>query len=209
MTAAPTCKEGVEPKTSGSNCSSVTRGALEEEIELMRKEILRLRQELGRDGLTGLGNRLGFQQFMAAEATKHRDADAPSGAVVFLDCDDFKSINDRFGHLVGDAVLCELSKRLRSAVRKSDFVGRFGGDEFVVVLTGSSWLSAQRRLSAIEAAVVGTYRVCGVSVPVGVSSGMAPLRPCQSPDAALGLADQAMYASKRCKERGKASCLDS
>jgi diguanylate cyclase (GGDEF)-like protein len=84
------------------------------------------------DSLTGLANRrLLFESLEIALAERRRGADAVG--VLFCDVDGFKSVNDRFGHAVGDQVLCEIARRLRDAVRETDVVARIAGDEFVIV----------------------------------------------------------------------------
>jgi diguanylate cyclase (GGDEF)-like protein len=118
-------------------------------------------------------------------------------ALIFCDVDNFKGINDRFGHHVGDAVLTEVASRLSAALRLTDFVGRFGGDEFVVVVPNvDDEQHALAVASRLFANVTGPTTVEGVdisvSMGVAVSSGLAI-----SANELLERADQAMYKSKR------------
>ncbi len=126
---------------------------------------------------------------------------APLGqrtALVFCDVDNFKAINDRFGHRVGDLVLSEVAARLRSALRQSDFVGRFGGDEFVVVVANvddeAHALAVARR---VFNATVGMATVGADTVDISVSMGVAVTdATCQTVEELTERADVAMYQSK-------------
>jgi diguanylate cyclase (GGDEF)-like protein len=109
-------------------------------------------------------------------------------ALVLLDLDYFKRINDTHGHLAGDAVLVEVARRLRVAVRPYDAVGRYGGEEFIMVLPGLTLPADAGRIEALRDAVRGT--------PVDIGGGQ--VLPVTAPDAValLGRADQALYRSK-------------
>lgn len=122
-------------------------------------------------------------------------------AVAFIDVDDFKAINDRWGHLVGDRTLATLVERLREVVRSGDVVGRFGGDEFVLLLDGAAgladWVPIDTRL---REALAEPYRLDeGSAVPIRCSLGVAFGVSGPGCDAAalLAEADRAMYDDKR------------
>ncbi len=167
---------------------------------LQRDEALRAR----RDTLTGLPNRLALMEHLPsaiARATR-------SGAVLvvgMLDLDDFKSINDRFGHSVGDLLLVELSRRIHSLARSGDFVARLGGDEFILVFEGFSAATAeqqlQQALARVHRAVEDVFEVGEArQVRVGMSMGIALFpRDGAYADALLRQADAAMYAVKQNK----------
>jgi diguanylate cyclase (GGDEF)-like protein len=107
------------------------------------------------DTLTDLPNRSNLQgRLEQALASARRDSPQRPLAVMFLDLDRFKNINDTLGHHVGDALLLEVSRRLIASVRESDVVARLGGDEFVVVLTGADVVAAERVASKILKASV-------------------------------------------------------
>ncbi len=121
------------------------------------------------------------------------------GAVMVIDLDNFKSINDTYGHAAGDAVLRAVAKRLAASVRVGDSVGRMGGDEFVVVLEGvgtreHAAAAARKTSDAVRFALNVDRAVVAVSASIGIA-----LFPTQASDAhnLLKLADQAMYAAKR------------
>ncbi len=120
-------------------------------------------------------------------------------ALVFCDIDNFKVINDRFGHHVGDAVLTEVASRLRASLRSSDFVARFGGDEFVVVVTNvddqdHAMALASRVFSGVSGSAIFGETKLDISVSMGIALGKGGLT---SVDELLQHADEAMYQSKR------------
>jgi diguanylate cyclase (GGDEF)-like protein/PAS domain S-box-containing protein len=127
-------------------------------------------------------------------------------ALMFCDIDNFKVINDRFGHHAGDVVLTEVASRLRTALRSSDFVARFGGDEFVVVVTNVDDEDHALALAArVFSSVSGPVSVGESSIDVSVSMGIALGKGgSTSVDELLQNADQAMYQSKR-EGRGRFS----
>lgn len=164
-------------------------------LELHRKVQL-LHRAATVDPLTGLANRAWFDPAVDDAATASGSSPC---AVLCLDLDRFKSINDRFGHAGGDLVLQEVARRLRLAVRSGDLVARLGGDEFAILLPGpvsgqGPQLLATRILAAFEAPV----RVNHVSVAVGTSIGlaMAPRDATDGP-ALLRAADVALYCAKQ------------
>ena len=123
--------------------------------------------------LTGLANRATF--------SRHLDVTANSGqpfAVLFIDLDHFKPVNDRYGHDVGDAVLQAVAGRLESAVRSgatrpADLISRLGGDEFAVVLTGIDDLDARRVADRVLSAVRQPIRVGASEVTIGATIGIS------------------------------------
>ena len=161
-----------------------------------------LRKLAHRDPLTGLPNRLMLEQQLAAALIRARTQDQRL-ALVFIDLNHFKSINDQHGHATGDSVLVEVAKRLRSAVRNSDMVARLGGDEFVVLFEGLSRSSevdteAQRISEQLFTALTPPMQLQEGEFQVGASLGVAVF-----PDHAVTMdklihaADLAMYTAKR------------
>ena len=150
------------------------------------------------DALTGLPNRRQFDERIE-EALLRSKRLKQTIAVMFLDIDHFKQINDTFGHGGGDAVLCDFSRRLKSCVRATDSVARLAGDEFVVLLEG---LEGVGELNALAAKVVGCTRslftVEGTELAVTASMGVATCANGQSSAAqVLARADEALYEAKR------------
>ncbi|WP_372408860.1 diguanylate cyclase CdgB [Streptomyces luteireticuli] len=133
------------------------------------------------------------------------DEDSDDGskglAVLFCDLDGFKSINDRFGHHTGDAVLIEVARRLTSGVRDGDTVARLGGDEFVVLADGLGLADAEDLAVRLRNAIIPPIRVDGRAVRVGASFGIGWAGCGMSADEVLRSADQRMYVEKRSRAR--------
>ena len=161
-------------------------------------EIEGLAQQALHDPLTGLPNRsLVLDRLRQALARCERSA--ASMAVMFVDLDDFKAVNDRLGHDCGDQVLRSVAQRLRAAVRPADTVGRLGGDEFVVVCEGIGGLGeAQELADRVEAAVAEPCRVENNEVALTASVGLVVTGAnTASPRRLLADADAAMYVAKQ------------
>lgn len=161
-----------------------------------------LRHRAFHDPLTGLPNRLLFLNRLE-HAVARAQRDGGGIAVLFLDLDDFKRVNDTWGHAVGDVVLQEAAARLSRQVRAGDTVARFAGDEFTVLLDGVTGehdvrVVTERLLAALEPPIhCGEHEVrVGLSIGAAVATG----RPMPDSGALLLSADQALYAAKR---RGK------
>lgn len=160
------------------------------------------------DPLTGLPNRQLVMDRLAA-ALAVSDRRHRSLAVGFIDVDGFKYINDTWGHATGDRVLQLIGLELRSALRHSDTIGRFGGDEFVVVLTGvAGHEQASAAARALKGAASGPHRIDGLDLSVSISVGVA-LSPRDGRDgpALIAYADRAMYAAKARAAAGAASVM--
>jgi diguanylate cyclase (GGDEF)-like protein len=147
------------------------------------------------DPLTGLLNRRGFFEATAALMTHSRRRMAPVSVLAF-DLDHFKSINDRYGHAVGDAVLQMFAKVARDTLRASDVVGRLGGEEFVAVLPSTladAAIAAERvRAALVAASLERNGQRLAATVSIGVSSGS----PTAAVDLLLTRADEALYRAK-------------
>ena len=173
-------------------------------IVMMRSQNDRLMRHAARhDSLTGLLNRLAFRELLADSLTPSTDPAARSDdlAVLFLDLDGFKPINDQHGHASGDAVLKIVAERLTATVRASDAVARLGGDEFAVLLrndgtrpTGHEAIP-ERIVECVSAPIALDGLACSVSVTA--SAGISRLRPDDSVDEVLKRADSLMYDAKR------------
>jgi diguanylate cyclase (GGDEF)-like protein len=152
------------------------------------------------DGLTQLANRSLF----ADRVQRALVASSRTGArvaVLFLDLDDFKSVNDTLGHAVGDQLIKEVADRLRAALRTSDTAARLGGDEMAVLLEGCDETGAERVAQKIIASLQAPFMLAGRAVPVRASVGVAVSSPGKvAVDELLSDADAAMYATK---SRGK------
>jgi len=158
------------------------------------------------DELTGLPNRALFVAHLQ-RTIAHTKRDAASRyAVLFLDLDQFKALNDQFGHVLADRVLTEVGRRLRSCVRPEDVVARIGGDEFTVLVTSISSSEEVMRLTdrihrALDGPVCVDTHTARASASIGVALGTAVY---DRPEQLLGDADIAMYEAKA---RGRSSTV--
>lgn len=134
-------------------------------------------------------------EYAMAKARRARDMIG----VMFIDLDNFKPINDHYGHAAGDAILTEFSKRIRGALREEDFIARVGGDEFVVVITG---LSEEQQALLVARKIRGLFKepvaINDTILRIGFSTGIA-VGPAEGddPKSLIRTADKAMYAAKR------------
>lgn len=145
------------------------------------------------DPLTGVLNISAFEKSVdnEIERMKRYESLAPM-CILFIDIDDFKNINDKHGHRMGDQVLQSVAHVLAASIRRVDSVGRLGGDEFAVLLPSTTADSAKMVAARIEK---GTADVCSIPVTLSIGIGCFPTPP-RSTDIALRLADKAMYKSK-------------
>jgi len=155
------------------------------------------------DALTGLPNRTLFED-RAEHALAWAHRRGGSVAVVFLDIDHFKRINDSLGHAAGDAVLREVGERLRRGVRAADTVSRFGGDEFIVLCEDAGEYDVLRAASRMREELGGPVTVAGRRVPVTFSVGVAVHTAGDRPRSAADLVRDADTAMYRAKDRGRA-----
>ena len=163
-----------------------------------------LRHQALHDPLTGLGNRALFQD-RVAHALARADRTNDDVAVIFLDLDNFKEINDSLGHAAGDAVLVHTANRLRTCLRDSDTAARFGGDEFALLLEQTRGEGEVMDVAnRISAALSRPLQVEGKDANLNASIGIARAQPSQTADEVLRNADVAMYHAKA---RGKACAV--
>jgi diguanylate cyclase (GGDEF)-like protein len=158
----------------------------------------RMRYLAHHDALTSLHNRMSFQQSLAQSVALASRQDG-SLALLFIDLDGFKAVNDTFGHDVGDQLLVQVAARLQACVRASDVVGRLGGDEFVLLLTDNPNAEQAAHIAdKVIAAIQAPYGVPHGQPELGASIGIA-LYPQQAntADQLLNMADTAMYVAKR------------
>ncbi len=155
------------------------------------------------DSLTGALNRRGFEASAPAVFDAH-----DIGAVVYLDLDEFKSINDRFGHQAGDALLKAFGHRLEFCLRPEDLVARLGGDEFAIVLPGISVDDANHVTQRLIESASEAYIIQGQEIRCTASVGMA-LKPEHGDDLwdLISLADRAMYSAKGSRQQEAANDL--
>lgn len=155
-----------------------------------KQQIQHLLTSIHFDELTGARSRL----FLIQESTRLLDYEIPF-ALVYIDLNGLKKINDRYGHRTGDQYLCRFSKMMQGKIRQEDTFARFGGDEFIVLFPGCNKEIAEKRIEEIQSEIqVGLQRFC-------FAAGCADTTEKQELDALIALADQRMYQRK---EEGRA-----
>ena len=157
-----------------------------------------LREQATHDPLTCLWNRSSIMDILTRELAK-AEREASSVGVIMADLDHFKEINDTFGHLAGDAVLSEAAKRMQASMRSYDAVGRYGGEEFLIVLPGSTNSTAVHLAERLRSAISREpVRLAESSVAFTLSLGVSKSIPGEgmSPELVIRAADEALYRSK-------------
>lgn len=200
--------EGARPAKSRSRAVAVRLTAeverLAAELQASRERIANLEATLDVDALTGTLNRRGFERELKRSLAYVKRYGA-TAALIYLDLDDFKPVNDRHGHAAGDAVLKAIAAALASRVRASDVVARIGGDEFAVLLWNISEQDARAKATALEAAAYAAPVVWGSStLAVAASAGVTFCGPTDAAGEVLARADAEMYARKAERRRAAA-----
>jgi diguanylate cyclase (GGDEF)-like protein len=177
--------------------------ALIREIDRLRSEITTLEQRVSqldmlahRDPLVDLPNRRSFLAVLEALIGRvERYGD--EAAMLFVDLDGLKRINDKFGHAAGDQALIQVGQMLVSSVRKSDYVARIGGDEFGILLERVDERGAwEMALRIVETVVGSQFCVDGCCLPLSVAVGVGPVRADDDPQSVIARADKEMYRVK-------------
>lgn len=174
--------------------------SLAQQVAVLNHELEQARTESERDALTGVYNRRCFDRYF----TELIDANAAADndvALLMIDIDDFKRLNDTFGHLAGDSVLAALARKCRQLIRSEDFMARYGGEEFVIVLPGSSLRNAEKKGRQICEAVASTRYLlegsnCRDPLSLSVSIGASAFARGDTAAAMVSRADKAMYLAK-------------
>lgn len=179
---------------------------LREQVDSSNREIARLQRELDmasqlmrHDALTGVLNRKGLAEALKREVSRMRRKDSCM-CIALIDLDDFKRINDLYGHAVGDDVLCHLTRTVTGTLRPQDVVARYGGEEFIILLPDTPLDAAKAILTRLQHELTHhVFCVPNSSDPLLItfSAGVALLSPDGDPEATISQADQAMYAAKR------------
>ncbi|NKN33563.1 GGDEF domain-containing protein [Marichromatium bheemlicum] len=171
-------------------------GKVQEESGELRQRLHEARERALFDSLTGLNNRLAYDERITQECERWARYGRPAVLSIW-DVDFFKRINDRFGHTAGDNVLKILGKLLRSSIRKSDFVARFGGEEFMMLLPETTIETAFEVAEKLREQVASSrFQYRGQPVPVTMSCGLAPFIDNDTPEDIYRRADAALYAAK-------------
>jgi diguanylate cyclase (GGDEF)-like protein len=175
---------------------ALENGQLEQSLHELSRLKEQLRHQAYHDSLTGLGNRALFVEEVERRLAGPRDPAAPP-CIVFLDLDDFKVVNDTFGHPAGDALLVDVAERIGAELRDGDLLARFGGDEFAVLPRNGA--TVEDTMALTERIIVSLelpFPVAGTDVIVGCSVGISVARGGELVDELLRDADVAMYRAK-------------
>jgi diguanylate cyclase (GGDEF)-like protein len=173
---------------------------LEEKLDKLRVEASRLQQRTWTDELTGMMN---YRRLMESlehhiERAVRRGHERSPLCLIMSDLDFFKKINDTYGHMVGDLVLRHLARRIKSATRDFDMIGRFGGEEFVVIMADTDLELAKVIAERIRLGVMKTpFHIKKFNIHITISLGVAMLKPGESRESLLERADAAMYEAKK------------
>ena len=174
---------------------------LANQVDYLKVELEKTKVENETDALTGINNRKSFDQYLENLIIKSRSSRI-NFAMMLLDIDDFKQINDNYGHLVGDRVLVAFAQKCRGLIRSNDYIARFGGEEFVIILPGASLRNAKKKAKqickslasikyAIEDGADGNY------IRVTTSIGVASLNKKDDMAGIVDRADRALYLAKK------------
>ncbi len=181
-----------------------TLAKTEDESHLLRKRLQDARKRALRDTLTGLNNRLAYEERMAQEIERWGRYARPEVLSIW-DIDHFKKINDTFGHTAGDNALRAVAKLLQESTRKSDFLARFGGEEFMLLLPETNVQTALELANRLrERVAVKRFQFRGQPVPLSISCGLAPFVDKDTAEDIYRRADIALYEAKAA---GRNCCL--
>ncbi len=171
--------------------------SVSQDITLLKREEQRLRDAAQTDALTGVINRAGFDERLAQALAKSAEVGVQM-ALLYIDLDHFKPVNDTHGHPVGDALLRAVAGRMRSTLRPSDVVARLGGDEFALILPGIDVAASAEVVARKIVGVLGeVFRIGALELHIGASVGVALSRPGEvDADALIRRADEALYEAK-------------
>jgi len=157
------------------------------------------------DQLTGIMNRRGFESELN-HVLERAQRYGEQGAVIYIDLDHFKPINDSYGHAAGDAVLCKVASLMESSMRGTDYVARLGGDEFVVLLVNATREQCARRAQLIKQKLNGAItNWMGHDIEIAASIGVRYYDQDHCDKGLLDQADQEMYAEKQRRHQEVAS----
>jgi diguanylate cyclase (GGDEF)-like protein len=172
-----------------------------ENMEIMNRELERLNKDLSRlarfDVLSGLMNRMSLFNMIEVEMERAvRSGISLCG--LMLDIDHFKRINDSFGHPCGDEVIRAIGRELKQGLRKYDNAGRYGGEEFFIILPNSNLEQARQIADRFRLSLAGSLVMCGEEkIRITASLGVAQFHPGESKESWIGRADRAMYIAKQ------------
>jgi diguanylate cyclase (GGDEF)-like protein len=165
-----------------------------QETRLLKSDLTIFREKSRIDGLTGIFNRTTFVELILDEIKRSRILEYPL-VLLILDIDDFKKVNDTFGHLVGDKILQGLGAALKGSLRRNDILARYGGEEFAVLIPHAPLNEGAQVAEKIRAGLAAM--VVPDAPRITVSIGCSSYSPDETPESFFKRADDALYAAKR------------
>lgn len=170
---------------------------LQKTMDKLSEEASQLHQKVATDHLTGVLSYSSLMDALERQVNKAKQNGSPL-CVMMADLDYFKKVNDTYGHLVGDIVLKHTAKRIQAAIRSFDMIGRFGGEEFVIILENSDLVLAKIIAERIRNGIAGTpFHANKFNIDITISLGIAMLRKDDHLETLLERADAAMYEAKK------------
>jgi diguanylate cyclase len=177
---------------------------LEKETRALQESLRREQHAALTDALTGIANRLAYDERMAGDFRRWKRHRLPMTLAAW-DIDHFKAINDRYGHSAGDKVLQIIARHLAGSVRATDFVARYGGEEFVMILDGAPLHEAVRMADKWRAGIAALgFHGSGVPVVISLSCGLTEIAEGDTPERAFERADKLLYEAK---QAGRNCCI--
>jgi diguanylate cyclase len=174
---------------------------LSKQVSTLNLELKKAKADSVTDGLTGIYNRKAFDRFIN-DRVRQNTAAGNASAILMVDIDNFKEVNDAYGHPIGDRVLLAVAQKCQSLIRYEDFIARYGGEEFVIVLPYASLRNAIKKAKLICKAISDTrYSLedvkAGQILSITVSIGVSIFQTGDTDKTLIGRADQALYIAKR------------
>ena len=174
--------------------------SLSSQVETLKRELDKARHSANTDGLTGVNNRKALDRHLQTLVERNTITRAPF-SLLMMDLDDFKRLNDTYGHTVGDRMLLAFAEKCRAAVRSDDFLARYGGEEFTLILQGASLRNATKKAKHLCRSIAAARYAADDSptadvVSITVSIGVSTYQPGDTVKRLVDRADQCLYKAK-------------
>jgi diguanylate cyclase len=198
-------KEIIQRQKTQQQLNELAQKVIDMELESsdLKSQLKTAKNDALRDPLTNLPNRLSYDERLKIELARWKRYHSPLSLMVW-DIDYFKKVNDLFGHKTGDSALIKISKQLSDHCRKTDFICRFGGEEFIMLLPDTDKLSALKPANQLRQLVEkDSFNLNGSTLSITISCGITEFAPGDTGDTAFERADQALYQAK---QQGRNQC---
>ena len=170
---------------------------LAQKVETLNRELKKTKEESQKDGLTGINNRKALDAYLRNLVERNNITRRPF-SLLLIDIDDFKAINDTHGHQAGDRVLVSLTNKISGFIRSDDFIGRYGGEEFVLILPGASLRNANKKAKQLCKTISSTRFILNdIQLKLTISIGVSSFKKGDSALTIVERADKALYAAKK------------